>query len=305
MWECDVQDIVARIRNVCQPVSEGGTNFLGVYTAIAEAAATTQLPPCSSQDPLQISLMTFNEFLKHARNFPCSSILAQFPLVSDTHSEAAATLPGDIVSRQVQNWRAQEHANDSRPHRPGSYHNVLQSTLLLLKLATLTSSIGMETSNTQAALGILWNALRGLTNSMAAYACSKSKSGISNIHNLSGLAAVLQHEEDSRMCQLVVQLAVPEYCKAVKNRPATADTCCKMMTALPQASEEEVYRDVADEVVRQGNDTFGSTHSQLQHIGALRELGKHNSTAHSLHLAYACRLLRQLSCNVFLQYVIA
>ena len=67
------------------------------------------------------------------------------------------------------------------------------------------------------------------------------------------MAAVLQHEEDSMMSKLVVQLAVPEYFKAVKNSSATADTCCKMLTALLQACEEDTYRAVATEIVRRGN----------------------------------------------------
>ena len=143
--------------------------------------------------------------------------------------------------------------DDSVPYRPGSYQNLLQSILLLLKLATLTSSIQVETPKTQAALGVLWNTLRGLTNSMAEYASSKGKPGISSTDNMSDMAAVLQHEEDSMMSKLVVQLAVHEYCKAIKNRPAIADACCKLMIALLQATDESICTRVANEIVCQGN----------------------------------------------------
>ena len=160
---------------------------------------------------------------------------------------------GDRIGSQVRQMLGRLYPDDPRPHRPGSYQNLLQSTLLLLKLATLTSSIRVQTPNTQSTLLALGKTLRGLVNSMAEYACNKKKSGISNTSNMSGMTAVIQQEEDSMMSKLVVQLTVPEYCKAVTSRPATAATCCKMMTALMQASEEEAT-EVATEIVRRGDE---------------------------------------------------
>lgn len=75
----------------------------------------------------------------------------------------------------------------------------------------------------------------------------------SNRDKLTGPAAG-QFMEDGKISYLIARLAVQEYCKAVTSRPAVADACCKMMTALLQASEENHYFMVTKEIVCGGEE---------------------------------------------------
>ena len=217
----------------------------------------TQLPAHAIAEWLQGLFHILDDLLECAADFPDYGLLSQLPsswiptfFVGTTHESC------DTYGSQARQMLDKLSPDNSVPYRPGSYQNLLQSILLLLKLATLTSSIGVETPNTQAPLGVLWHTLRGLTNSMAAYACSNGKSGSSIIGNMSTEVAEVQCCEDYSMSQQVVQLAVQEYCKAVKHRPAVADACCKLMMALLQASDEFICNMVTVEIVCQGNASF-------------------------------------------------
>ena len=298
-WQCSVQDIIAHLRSQFTPLSEGGPSFSAPYASIAEAAPTTQLPPHPSAECLGFLPHILNDLLECATDFPAYGLLSNLPsswipAFPEKTAEGKTCMPDD--GSQARQMLDKLSPSDSVPYRPGSYQNLLQSTLLLLKLATLTSSIGVETPNTQAALGVLWSALGGLTNSMAAYACRNSKSGSSIIVNLSAEAAEKQHCEDYSNAQLVVQLAVQEYCKAVNKRPVAADTCCKMMTALLQASEESICNMMCSEIVSQGDD---SSEAPGKHQTQLRKLLE---DARLLCATYMCcmRSLIRL-CSVSLQ----
>ena len=295
MWEGNVQLKVADMRHQRNITTEGGPGILTIYGSIAEAAAVTQLPlqspSQSSQHPFGPLLTILEELLSDAGLLLSSDLLAGLPASWHQTADAATSVFIDSVNGShfhetlgsFQPW-------NSGPHRIGSYQNLLQSTLLLLKLATLISSMGVQTSNTQAAVGVLWNTLRGLTNSMAAYASSKSKSGISSTSSMSALAAVSEQNEENRIItKLVAQLAVQEYCKAVTCKPAIADTCCKMMIALLQASVEGVCRVAASQVSSRGYESFAVS-GMLQSSGTFRAGIQHQCSvcakAHS-----ACQVL--------------
>ena len=291
-----MQDIIAHMRSQCTTVSEGGPSFYQSYANIAEAAPTTQLPAHGKvfAQGLQVLPHILEDLLECARDFPAYGLLGHLPSswipsILEGTGEEAPRMTSDAFGSQARRMLDKPPADDSVPYRPGSYQNLLQSTLLLLKLATLTSSIGVQTSNTQAAVGVLWNTLRGLTSSMAQYACSNSKSGISTTGNMSAEAKEIQYCEDYNMTQLVGQLAVQEYCRAVKDRPAVADACCQMMTTLLQASEEFICSLVAKKIVCHGDESFEA-------------LGKHQTSRHSMRIA--CMLLKhaQPPCKTHAQY---
>ena len=91
---------------------------------------------------------------------------------------------------------------------------------------------------------------------MSGFAGSKSKSDNLNASNIPSEAVDLekQNVEDGMVTLLVAQLAMQEYCKTVTSRPGVADACCKMMTALLQASEEDHYFLVTKEIVCGGKE---------------------------------------------------
>ena len=282
-WKCCVQDVVAHMRSQSTPMSEGGPSFLKVYASIVEAEPTMQLPACSTSAGSQVLPHILDDLLECATDFPAYGLLGQLPsswipTFNSQTAEAVTHVPTDANGSQGLQMLARPPLDSSVPHRPGTFPNLSHSVLLVLKLATLTSSIGVQTPNTQAALDILWNTLKAWSHSMPEYGDSQRESLyiISSNQpehhdsNRDQLTGDDQFMEEGKISYLIARLAVEEYCKTVTSRPAVADACCKLMTALLQASEETHYFMVTKEMVCRGEQSLKQSRSTAHHHTSLR-----------------------------------
>ena len=63
---------------------------------------------------------------------------------------------------------------------------------------------------------------------------------------------MLQDGEDQNLSHLLTSMALPMYCQKLTSAPAEADTCCKMMTTLMQASDARQRKLLASEITEGG-----------------------------------------------------
>ena len=228
-----------------------------------------QLPAWSTSEGVQVLPHILDDLLECARDFPAYNLQGQLPSswippCDPQTAEAVTRVPTNASGSQAPQILDRPSLDSSVPHKPGTYPNLLQSVLLVLKLATLTSSIGGQTPNTQAALDILWNTLRAWSHSMPEFGDSQRESLYiiasnqpeHHDSNRDKLTGDEQFTEDGKLSYLIARLAVEEYCKTVTSRPAVANACCKLMTALLQASEETHYFMVTKEIVCRGKQSL-------------------------------------------------
>ena len=180
MWESETGSYVEWFGNRYKPVCKGGP-FLTTYAFIVDAAPSTSVPcPTTSLtesdfQSFQLLLSMLSELLKAAKGFEAD--VKRLPPTLLQAYKAIMSRPGSTHCSDMRQLSDLLYPKPSALHRLGSFQNMLQFALLLLKLVTLTSSISADSANTQAAVSILWKCLQNLTDSITEHAASRGTSG--------------------------------------------------------------------------------------------------------------------------------
>ena len=153
----DITHIVSVIRGRRSPLLQGCTAFfeyMEVYPSLARAAPTTSLVLQTSPDALPNPLQLLHDVLSELLVAVAHYEATPFPPAIFAKAEAVFSAHGDSVGQEMRQTLRFQDPEASSPQGPDTYEVALQSALLLLKLAELTSSVGKQTTNTQTALGM-------------------------------------------------------------------------------------------------------------------------------------------------------
>ncbi len=259
-WLSPIKEIVASIRDVHmvgrKMLDPCSLEKQTVYDKVMAVAATEplcenwcpQVCMMTAYQPQQCLLYILKGLVESARDLKCAEQHPPTALCENfrQHLKNLATLWG-------QSGNSSSHQSDRKPSGIDSYNTLLHTTLLLLKLACLTSSITVETTNASIALSSLWKTITHLCNSIKEYTHS------SNSSDLGPLASMLtqpdpafEAEEERHISALLVQLVMPVFRDTIKGNAAVADTCCKMLLALMTKVKKATYRSIATQTVKSG-----------------------------------------------------
>ena len=232
-WEVDVQDSV-------EGLTAGSMPQAPFFELIARATPMMVVPAFAlirtSLQPLTLLLKVLDSLMLAATVFEVAGTMVPTRL----RAEPRTGIERNTMSSQLKQEFSVIRPGSFSPQGVASRQIKLLSTMLLLKLAEFTSSISEQTPNTQVALGMLWQAIRGLTHTFAEHSDSQELDKEKQPENICSLAGLL------------VDVAQPMYCQMTCQIPAAADTCCKLMTALMQTSEQAVRIHVACRIAQLG-----------------------------------------------------
>lgn len=134
-------------------------------------------------------------------------------------------------------------STEQQPKYHGYRNMMLDSSILMVKLASLLGTVPAASATTASAHRTLWKILQSLC------CCPPALQGATG-------CCQTEAEEESHLSVLLVQLLVPIMRQSLKGNPKVAETCCHMLAWLLSGVWEQTSQQVTSEILH-----LGKTHA--------------------------------------------